>query len=162
MTSICGAKHAEEADLKTFSGLCESVRNDVECLFGILKKRFRCLGAASLAHFTTNIDNMVKICNILHNMLLGHDGLDVVGEGDSDWKNVDEEDALAFGVRLANLATFVLGSQSEYNDMDQMEVNDGWDAKMRDLVSHYVHALRRGGVYALRTMTERALHADEE
>jgi len=65
-------------------------------------------------------------------------------------------------VNLANLATFVVGSQSEYNDMDQMEVHDGLDAKRRELVTHYVHALRRGEVYALRTRSERALHADEE
>ncbi len=46
--------------------------------------------------------------------------------------------------------------------MDQMKVHDGWDAKSRDVVSHYVHALHRGEVYALRTRAEQALHADEE
>jgi hypothetical protein len=160
MTSICGAKHTEEADMKAFSGLCESVRKDVECLFGILKKRFRCLGVPCLAHFAENINNMVKVCSILHNMLLAHDGLDVAGEEDTDWKNVDEAEALSYGVNLANLATFVVGSQSEFNDMEEMEVHDGWDVKRRQLVTHYVHALRRGEVYALRTRAERAMHAD--
>jgi len=80
MTSIFGAKHAEEADLKAFFGLRESVRKDVECLFGILKKRFRRLGVPSLAHFAENINTMVKVCSILHNMLLAHDDLDVAGE----------------------------------------------------------------------------------
>ena len=65
-------------------------------------------------------------------------------------------------MNLANLTAFVVGSQPEYNDMDQMEMHDVWDAKRRELVTHYVHALRRGEVYALRTRSERALHADEE
>ncbi len=72
------------ADMKAFSGLCESVRKDVECLFGILKKRFRYLGIASHTHFPENINNMVKVCSILHNMLLSYDGLDVDGDEATD------------------------------------------------------------------------------
>ena len=129
----------------------------MECLFGILKKRFRCLGIPSLVHFPRKINEMVAVCSILTNMLLAHDGLDVAGEEDEDWKIVDEAEALNYGVNLANIATFVVGSHSEFNDMDEMEVHDGWDQKRRQLVMHYAFSLRRGEVYALRTMAERAL-----
>ncbi len=48
------------------------------------------MGIASLAHFPENINNMVKVCSVFHNMLLSHDGLDITGDEDNDWKNVDE------------------------------------------------------------------------
>ena len=84
LTAICGAKHCDHADLKAWSGLCESVRKDVECLFGIMKKRFRILGVASLAHFAENINMVVKVCSVLHNMLLEFDGLDTAGDNATD------------------------------------------------------------------------------
>ena len=156
LTSICGAKYSEETDLKAFSGLCESVRKDVECLFGILKKRFRILGMASVAHYSKNINTMIKVCSVLHNMLLEHDGLSSVGENDTDWELVDEAEALAHGVNLARLSTFIVGSQALYNNMDETEVRDGWDHKRRKLVAHYAYALARGEVYTLRTRDARA------
>ncbi len=157
-TSICGAKHAVEADLKAFSCLYESVRKDVECLFGFLKNRFRILGVSSLAHYVENINNMVKVCSVLHNMLLEHDGLDVAGE--EDMKQVDEAKALNYGVHLGLLSTFVVGSMSEFNDIDEQEVHARWDVKRRYLINHYVHALSLGQVFSLRTRDGRAENAD--
>jgi hypothetical protein len=161
ITAICGAKHAEEPDLKAFSGLCESVRKDVECLFGILKKRFRILGVASLAHDADNINDVVKVCSVLHNMLLVHDGLAAAGDEDTDWKQVDEGEARSFGVNLGELNTFVVGSHAAYNDVDQVEVDEGWDNKRRGLVRHYALALRAGEVYSLRTRVGRMEAATE-
>jgi hypothetical protein len=97
----------------------------VEFLFGILKKRFRILGVASLAHFSENINTMVKVCSVLHNMLFEFDGLDSPGEKQTDWSLVDEAEARAHRLDLAQLSTFVVGSQAIYNDIDAIEVDAG-------------------------------------
>jgi hypothetical protein len=159
LNTICGAKHCEEPDLMAFSGLCESVRKDVECLFGIMKKRFRILGVASLAHYSENINSMVKVCSVLHNMLLEFDGLASAGDLETDWARVDEAEARAHRLNLTEMATFVVGSQALYNNMDETEVHDGWDQKRRKLVAHYAHALARGEVYTLLTRAQREVVA---
>jgi hypothetical protein len=62
------------------------IRKDVECTFGILKKRFRILkNGVPYSRAVTNA--IVRTCAILHNMLLVYDGLD-----EYKWnKNVDWE-----------------------------------------------------------------------
>jgi hypothetical protein len=52
--------------------LC-SVRKDIECVFGRLKKRFIVLKNAINIQNQTTIDNMFVVCCILHNMLLQYD-----------------------------------------------------------------------------------------
>ena len=47
----------------------ESIRKDVECSFGILKKRFQYLKTGITWHRKSDIDNAVFSCVILHNML---------------------------------------------------------------------------------------------
>lgn len=59
-----------------FSERLESVRKDVECTFGILKKRFVILKHAIELHSKDHIDYIFFGCCILHNMLLIHDGYD--------------------------------------------------------------------------------------
>ncbi len=54
----------------------ESVRKGVECFLGILKGRFRWLRNPTYLHHQKQIDNVVFLCGILHNMLLQYDGLD--------------------------------------------------------------------------------------
>lgn len=48
--------------------LLESIRKDVECLFGRVKKREGILATAMRYHELEKIDNVVKTCLILHNM----------------------------------------------------------------------------------------------
>jgi len=59
LTTICGSKHADMADLKGCSGLCESVRKDVECVLGMLKKRFAILAGRTLNYHGKDIDRTV-------------------------------------------------------------------------------------------------------
>ena len=63
----------------------ESVRKDVECVFGILKGRFRCLKLPIYLHDKNVIDNMFFTCCILHNMLLTEDGYDRRWENGVNW-----------------------------------------------------------------------------
>ena len=57
-----------------WSAKLESVRKDIEGVFGILKKRFRFLKNFNSLHQQSDIDNAVVTCCMLHNMLLEHDG----------------------------------------------------------------------------------------
>ena len=68
-----------------FSEWLESLRKDVECVFGILKARFRILKNAINYHYHEDVENIMFLCCILHNMLLTCDGLDTF----SSWENVD-------------------------------------------------------------------------
>jgi hypothetical protein len=65
----------------------ESVRKDVECTFGILKARFRFLKGAIRYHSPDLIEESLKTCAILHNILLEHDHLDHF-----NWENINEND----------------------------------------------------------------------
>ena len=62
----------------------ESVRKDVECLFGILKGRFRILKLRLGYRSKEVIANIFSTCCILHVMFHTFDGMDVYEE-DVDW-----------------------------------------------------------------------------
>jgi hypothetical protein len=53
----------------------ESVRKDIECVFGRLKKRFQILKNAIVYHKKHEVDNVFITCCILYNMLHVWDGL---------------------------------------------------------------------------------------
>ena len=54
----------------TFSDWLKSIRKDVECGFGILKKRFRCLKLPFTVKNIKEIEYIFVTCCMLHNMLL--------------------------------------------------------------------------------------------
>ena len=71
--SICPYKHGESRNTPTgyFSKNLESVRKDVECVFGILKRRWGCLDRG-FKHRSIIINRNVFVsCCILHNMMVG-------------------------------------------------------------------------------------------
>ena len=51
----------------------ESIRKDMECVFGILKKRFRFLWGYNKSKHYNTVENAFKICCILRNMILDYD-----------------------------------------------------------------------------------------
>ena len=69
----CRNKHASDEGTLRCSQRVESVRKDVECTFGILKKRWRVLKNPMLLQSKVSIDNIVFTCAILHNMLLDNE-----------------------------------------------------------------------------------------
>jgi len=78
-----------------WSANMESVRKDVECTFGIFKKRFLILKNPIQQHVPERIEGTFITCCAIHNWLHFHDGCD-------DWQErgmVSEEDvAVEYGV----------------------------------------------------------------
>ena len=73
--------YANRSELR-WSQWLESMRKDVECTFGILKKRFQILQKGVQAHDLEDADRVWKTCCALHNMLLEADGYDELWEGE--------------------------------------------------------------------------------
>jgi DDE superfamily endonuclease len=73
---------------KRLSQWIESFRKDVECVFGILKGRFRILKTGIRLEGTLAADHVWLTCCALHNLLLEVDGLDKRWEEgvQSDWE----------------------------------------------------------------------------
>jgi len=72
-----------------FSEWLESMRKDVECCFGIMKGRWRCLKTGIRLHGVDAGDKIWLTCCALHNRLLEVDGLDNKWEQGvpSDWQS---------------------------------------------------------------------------
>ena len=66
-----------------FSDWIARVCKDIECFFGILKKRFRWFKVPSLLREIDDIKDVFKTACIIHNMILSYDGLDRLWENDA-------------------------------------------------------------------------------
>ena len=69
------------------------MRKNVECTFGSLKGRFRCLKVPIFYNTRDVVDNMFFTCCIFHNLLLTFDGLDARWEKDINYAGIDGEHA---------------------------------------------------------------------
>ena len=74
-----------------WSELLESLRKDVECLFGILKSRWRILRNPVIFHKLVDIENIMHCCCILHNLLISADGIDSAWEDDVAWDTLEPD-----------------------------------------------------------------------
>ena len=81
-----------EEDQSRWSEFAESVRKDVECAYGILKKRYQILKNVITWHRKSDIDNAVFSCVSLHNMLHEYDEYDQRWEAEIDNAHNDEEE----------------------------------------------------------------------
>jgi hypothetical protein len=79
--------HSWSSDDVTWAEFLESIRKDVECLFGILKNRFRFLWGYNESKSHLTIEKDFKICCIQHNMILDFDC--GYHETMKAWENVD-------------------------------------------------------------------------
>jgi hypothetical protein len=82
----CAMKHTSKHKEAMWSNWVESVRKDVECVFGILKGRFRCLKLPLFYQEKAAIGSIFFTCCILHNILLNVDGYDVRREQNVNWQ----------------------------------------------------------------------------
>jgi hypothetical protein len=96
--------HAAYEELR-FSKWVESMRKDVECIFGIMKGRFRILKTGIPLHGIEATDRIWSTCCALHNFLLEEDGLDAgwdMNQYMSDLGHHDEDDSNCFLGRPRN------------------------------------------------------------
>lgn len=82
-------KYSSDVLTLRWSKRMESVRKDVECTFGIMKKRFRILKVPFNFKKAATCDHVFRACCVLHNMLLTHDELDTIGKSERDWLKAD-------------------------------------------------------------------------
>ena len=91
LSTISAAKRNFSQEGIAFRKRLESVRKDIECVFGRLKGRFRCLKIPIQLHKKEQIEDMFFVCCILQNMLLKFDGSDNWGK-EHDWLNREFSD----------------------------------------------------------------------
>ena len=89
----CPMKHTASVAAAKWSCHLESIRKDVECVFGILKHRFRILKFPVELHNQDEIDSVFFTCCILNNMLLQFDGYDKRWDFlDAEWEHRDPDE----------------------------------------------------------------------
>lgn len=76
VSTMSATRHNPNPDFVAWRKQMESVRKDIECMFGVLKGRFRILKTPCLFHSKEHIDNMFLTCVGLHNMLHAWDRRD--------------------------------------------------------------------------------------
>ena len=151
----CPLKHSAIPRETLWSEWAETVRKDVECVFGVLKGRFRCLKLPIYYHDKDNIDNMFYCCCILHNILLHFDGLDVRWEEGVNYIGMDgnhaDEDMYIFRQHLSRvrfmtpLTDYTLRGAVAVEDRFRIvhgssdtECESSYRVLQKQLVDHYV------------------------
>ena len=88
-----------------WSSRLESIRKNVECTFGILKKRFAILKFPMQYSTRDKLDNVFHVCCIFHNMLLEYDGLHDSFHDVVNWSYYEnDDDDLFLGLQAARAA----------------------------------------------------------
>ena len=151
MSLMCGLKIPSTEAEGRYTAQMESVRKDVECAFGILKKRFLCLRHI-LFQERYQIDKMVHTCVIIHNMLLKHDGYldkwsfgskwdEAAGELtpeediEDDWPLEDRAKQAIF--HHTNFQMAVARNHQRKVPTEQMEVEHGWYGFRQKLIANF-------------------------
>lgn len=104
-------------DQKRWSEWVESMRKDVECLFGILKGRWRILKTGVRLHGADATDKVWLTCCAFHNWLLEVDGLDKTWQhgARSDWQG---------GMGKNDVYTMRLHGPSTFNRMSDNQLQE--------------------------------------
>lgn len=132
-TLICPFKHASiNTPEGYFSKNLERVRKDVECIFGILKKRWRLLDYGIRFRDIKVADKIFVTCCILHNMMLS--------EVQREYNNSNNRPRIGRGCPIDGSAMWLEGP-TEAPPMppsDRAEATR-WGIRRKALVDHYQH-----------------------
>jgi hypothetical protein len=156
-------KHTSNRDDRLWSEWIESTRKDVECVFGILKGRFRFLRHGILLQTQEKIDTVFFTCAILHNLILEADGMDRRWEQTVEWDRLnpqpnnsdsgydEDESASPHSVSLQEqrilerVAQYEPAIETEYEGNDVVEeVDINYEEKRKMLIKHFKTAYDRG------------------
>lgn len=118
----CPLKHTTDTDRARWSEFAESIRKDVECSFGILKKRFQFLKTGITWHRKSDIDNAVFSCVILHNMLHEFDGYDEKWEDEIDNSHNDKEEQIHLD-KIRRRVVRAVENTNDYSHVGRLQNN---------------------------------------
>lgn len=131
----------EGTDEARWSKHVESLRKDVECTFGILKKRFAILKNRFRLHHKERISDIFWCCCILHNMLHKWDGYD-------DWEAVEAQvRQLEDESRIEEGDAITMRDRTDYyNDTgeDETEIDIDFDTRRGHLIGHFTYLRGQG------------------
>jgi hypothetical protein len=145
---ICPFKdQLEGSDMHFCSKHIESLRKDVECTFGILKRRFMILKHAVRLHNIEDLEHVFRTCCILHNILLAHDGRDdweAIYDDDPDDDCLDDLTDFVLPVDTNGRTSFGRGERRSYQDREAVgeafvdeTAKDAFMTRRDDLIEHY-------------------------
>jgi hypothetical protein len=125
---ICPYKHESVSSKKGyFSSKIESIRKDVECVFGILKKRWRCLDYGIRFKNMKKVEQVFTVCCILHNMML------------SEMETVDNDVRVGRGAPLPGDGIWLRGDDREFDDVEEVRALAVLWGRRRDQLSEHIH-----------------------
>jgi hypothetical protein len=136
---ICADPYSANADVRKMSPIHGGVRKDIECAFGILKRRFKWLKSWNELSEVGDIANVFSTCCILHNILLEHDGylredipdLPSSFKGKMKWKFYDERGDCMQSTPIAPSSVF-----------GGAEVESEWRDRIEAIASHQAYLTR--------------------
>ena len=116
--TISGLKGTADPDEASFAARLESVRKDVEALFGRVKKRFRVLKVGLLFQEADHVARTFNFCMALHNRLLSEDGLDVLGQSDDHWWEKDIQEHVERTKKKIDEANKNISARNRWHPVD--------------------------------------------
>ena len=139
----CPNKFANAEFEARWSKRVESVRKDVECTFGVVKRRFRILKVPIPYRAKEDIDNIMFTCCVLHNILLDHDA--------QEWTIVDDLEEVRLPAARYSVAghsnvmdfSFMSGPDNDIRE-DACEAESTWMTLRTSLITHYKYAKLNG------------------
>ncbi len=124
---VCPYKHESVSSQKGyFSARVESVRKDVECVFGILKKRWKILDFGMRFHDINVVEKIFVVCCILHNNML------------SEMDSTDVDIRVGCGVPLPGDGIWLHGDDRSFGVEDDRVLSTLW-GKRRNILAEHVH-----------------------
>lgn len=117
---------------RSFSKRIESVRKDIECFFGRLKKRFRIFATGYRMRDLAKLDDIFRICCAMHNSLLP-----LPFENDFDLDEVDNPDDDGDLEGHHGHQSIVTNNNGQFPVMTSQLVESGHFTRRGMLVEHY-------------------------
>lgn len=138
---ICPFKQYASEAQQEWSKRFESIRKDIECLFGRLKGRFRLFKTGIMFGTREKIDNAWFTACIIHNMLHQFDGLANL-EKDMDWAGKDGEADQTTGEFPVSTAA----DNTAGEEVDDGDNTEAFNLFRQQLVNHFAYKKKRGEI----------------
>ena len=162
--TITGLKHGSTFEQRLFSKSCESIRKDIERVFGMMKRRWRILRVPISLQSEHAISLLFRTCGILHNMLMDFDGTDQHGMDEDDWILQDLESTYMTYIREGrkvdklppiNADFFRRGCQAMHTVPTDVEA--GFHELRGALITHMAMMKERGELQWLKKLSDKEL-----